>query len=220
MEITNLALVGEYNKYNVGAAEAVAKALKISRKAGSRFAGQDSIIRRALQEFMGVPGRMEEIKWPEACLPAGRFRVIVDFAHTPNALEQVLRELKTQKSKLQKLILVFGCAGLRDHTKRPLMGKIAVKYADKVIITAEDPRTENLDQIYEQIVSKLSTEHLALVTREDDRQKAINMAVAMAKLGDIVVVAGKGHEKSMCFGKTEIPWSDREAVEKAIHTNF
>ena len=220
MEITNPALVGEYNKYNVGAAEAVAKALKISRKAGSRFAGQDSIIRRALQEFMGVPGRMEEIKWPEACLPAGRFRVIVDFAHTPNALEQVLRELKTQKSKLQKLILVFGCAGLRDHTKRPLMGKIAVKYADKVIITAEDPRTENLDQIYEQIVSKLSTEHLALVTREDDRQKAINMAVAMAKLGDIVVVAGKGHEKSMCFGKTEIPWSDREAVEKAIHTNF
>lgn len=206
IKITNPRLVGEYNQYNVGAAVAVARIFKIA----------DSIINKAITDFTGVPGRMEEIKWPEARLPAGRFRVIIDFAHTPNALEQVLRELKTQKSKLKKLILVFGCAGLRDHTKRPLIGKIAVKFADKVIITAEDPRTESLDEIYKQITSTMGGE----VFREDDRQKAINLAVSLAKPGDIVIVTGKGHEKSMCFGTTEFPWSDREAVEKAIHTNF
>ncbi len=200
IKIDNPALVGEYNKYNVGAAEAVVRIFKV----------QGSIINKVVQNFAGVPGRMEEIKLGQ------NFRAIVDFAHTPNALEQVLRELKNQKSKGKSLIVVFGCAGLRDKSKRPMMGEIAARLADKVIITAEDPRSERLEDIYNQIISKVQDSRFNKIFREDDRQKAINMAVKMAKPGDIVVATGKGHEKSMCFGKTEYPWSDREAFEKAI----
>ncbi len=199
-KISNPKLVGEYNKYNVGAAEAVVRIFKV----------QGSIINKVVQNFAGVPGRMEEIKLGQ------NFRAIVDFAHTPNALEQVLRELKNQKSKGKSLIVVFGCAGLRDKSKRPMMGEIAARLADKVIITAEDPRSERLEDIYNQIISKVQDSRFNKIFREDDRQKAINMAVKMAKPGDIVVATGKGHEKSMCFGKTEYPWSDREAFEKAI----
>ena len=169
------------------------------------FGVRYSVIGEVVKNFAGVPGRMEEIKLGQP------FRVIVDFAHTPNALEQVLTTLKAQKKPKAQLILVFGCAGLRDHAKRPMMGEIAKRLADAVIVTAEDPRTEKLDDIFNQI-----TDGDDWFRREDDRQKAINLAVGMAGPGDIVVATGKGHEKSMCFGITEYPWSDREAFEKAI----
>ena len=195
LEVKNPVLAGEYNLYNIGAAEAVVKIF------GVRY----SVIGEVVKNFAGVPGRMEEIKLGQP------FRVIVDFAHTPNALEQVLTTLKAQKKPKAQLILVFGCAGLRDHTKRPMMGEIAKRLADAVIVTAEDPRTEKLDDIFNQI-----TDGDDWFRREDDRQKAINLAVGMAGPGDIVVATGKGHEKSMCFGITEYPWSDREAFEKAI----
>ncbi len=208
-KISNPKLAGDYNLYNIAAAEAVAKIYKI----------QSTIVNKALDNFPGVPGRLEEIKNNLG------FRTIVDFAHTPNALEKVLTELKSQLPKNKKLILVFGCAGLRDHTKRPMMGEIATRLADKVIITAEDPRTENIDDIYKDIVSNITPKPpLKLrggaegggVTRVDDRQEAINKAIGQAKTGDIVVVTGKGHEKSMCFGTTEYPWSDKQALERAI----
>lgn len=209
IKVSNPALAGDYNKYNIGAAEAVAKVF------GIRY----SVIGEVVNNFSGVPGRMEEIKLGQ------KFRAIVDFAHTPNALEQVLKMLKTQCSKRNKIILVFGCAGLRDHTKRPMMGEIAVRLADKVIVTAEDPRTEKLGEIYQDIISNITPRpplnlrggaNIGNVIREDDRQKAIELAVSLAQPGDTVVATGKGHEKSMCFGKTEYPWSDREAFEKAI----
>ncbi len=193
IKINNSKLAGDYNLYNIAAAEAVAKIINI----------QASIIKKAVDNFPGVPGRLEEIKNNLG------FRTIVDFAHTPNALEKVLTELRAQLPKGKKLILVFGAAGLRDHSKRSMMGEIATRLADKVIITAEDPRTESLDAIYADIAAKNSL-------REDDRQKAISLAIKLAKKGDIVVATGKGHEKSMCFGTTEYPWSDREAIEKAI----
>lgn len=207
---TSGALVGDYNQYNLGAVAAVARILNVEYR----------IIEEVAKTFAGVSGRMEEINVGQ------KFRAVVDFAHTPNALENVLRELKSQKAKGKSdLILVFGCAGLRDHTKRPKMGKIAVTLADKVIVTAEDPRTESLDDIYSDITSGLPATPSydkrgrgGDIFREDDRQKAIEMAVKMAKPGDIVVVTGKGHEKSMCFGAKEYPWSDREAVKKAIGT--
>ena len=191
----SLALAGDYNRYNIAAAAAVAKVLKAEKG-----------VPLVAQSFSGVPGRMEEIYLGQ------NFRAIVDFAHTPAALEQVLSTLKCSG----KLILVFGCAGLRDKTKRPMMGQIAVKYADKIIITTEDPRTEKLDDIYKNIIGALSNEQCAMSIREDDRFKAIQLAVKLARKGDIVVLTGKGHEKSMCFGKTEYPWSDRDALEKAI----
>ena len=202
IKISNPVLAGEYNKSNVGAAETVAKVFGI----------QYSVISEAVKNFAGVPGRLEEIKMGQ------KFRAIVDFAHTPNALEKVLTELRKQlflpldsARDENKLILVFGCAGLRDHTKRPMMGEAARKLADVAIVTAEDPRTEKLVDIYEQITGGKGD-----LIREDDRQKSINLAVSMAKPGDIVVVTGKGHEKSMCFGKIEYPWSDQETVIKAI----
>ena len=195
LKITNPKLAGDYNLYNLGAATAVAKLF-----------GVEKYVPLVARSFSGVPGRMEEV--PNKL----GFRTIVDFAHTPNALENVLKTLRSQKVESSSLIVVFGCAGLRDHTKRPMMGEIAVKYADKVIVTAEDPRTEKLDDIYRDIAAVGSM-------REDDRQKAIEKAIGMAKKGDIVVITGKGHEKSMCFGKTEYPWSDREAVIKSISNN-
>jgi UDP-N-acetylmuramoyl-L-alanyl-D-glutamate--2,6-diaminopimelate ligase len=181
-------LIGEYNQYNLGAALVVAKLAGIENK---------------LKVFSGVPGRMEEVKLGQ------KFRAIVDFAHTPNALEKLLTQLRMELPRKKKLILVFGCAGLRDMSKRPLMGEFASKLADYVIITAEDPRTESLDDIYDQINCKSGI-------RIDDRQKAIEKATQIAQPGDIVVVAGKGHEKSMCFGTNEYSWSDREALTNTI----
>ncbi|MDO8487885.1 MAG: UDP-N-acetylmuramoyl-L-alanyl-D-glutamate--2,6-diaminopimelate ligase [bacterium] len=195
IKVTNPVLAGEYNKSNIGAAESVAKLFHIPQ----------ATLDKVIHNFVGVPGRLEEIKIGQT------FRAIVDFAHTPNALEKLLTELRSQLAANKQLILVFGCAGRRDAAKRPMMGQIATKLADQVIITAEDPRTESLDEIYQQI-----TQGKGKFIRQDDRQQAINHAVRLAKGGDIVVVAGKGHERSMCFGKTEYPWSDQKAVKQAV----
>lgn len=188
-------LVGEYNQYNIGAAAAVAGILEI----------RNEITEEVVKEFGGVLGRREEIKLGQ------KFRAIVDFAHTPNALEQVLKSLKTQKRKNSRIILVFGCASERDVAKRPVMGKVAKKLADEVIVTAEDPRREDLGKIFTEITGGESG-----FVREDDRQKAIEMAVGMARSGDIVMATGKGHEKSMNIDGVEYPWSDLEAMKKAI----
>lgn len=199
--INNPALRAEYNRYNVDAAEAVARIFRID----------ENVISQTIQNFSGAPGRNEEINLGQ------NFRAIVDFAHTPNALELFLKDIKKVLPKKKKLIVVFGCAGLRDVLKRPLMGNIAAQLADKVIVTAEDPRTESLDTIFRQIIEQIPDPILRKkIIREDDRQKAINLAVKLARPGDILVVTGKGHEQSMCFGTKERPWSDREAVKKAI----
>lgn len=192
-------LPGEYNQYNCLAAAAATSSLGIS----------PPVIRKAIREFKGVRGRMD-------CLNFGQnFTAIVDFAHTPNALEQVLKTLKSKKSPQSKIIVVFGSAGLRDKTKRPLMGEIAGKYADFSILTAEDPRTEKVIDICEQIAQgcrKVNGNYKII----EDRQKAIEYACQIARKNDIVIVCGKGHEKSMCFGTKEYPWSDYQAIEKAI----
>lgn len=216
-------LPGEYNLYNCLAAVAAASILGVSSET----------IRKAVFSFQGVAGRMEEITEGQS------FRVIVDFAHTPNALKQVLGTLRENLKNKARLIVVFGAAGLRDKGKRPLMGKVAGQLADIVVLTAEDPRSESAEDICQEIsagcreagvkeqyvtaeatvvdssVTKRSEERAYLVI--PDRQEAINYAICnLAKKGDIVVVCGKGHEKSMCFGITEYPWSDQEAVKKAL----
>lgn len=190
------ALGGEYNKYNIGAAAAVAAIFKI----------QETIIKRVVKEFAGVPGRREEVKMGQ------KFRAIVDFAHTPNALEQLLKTLR-QETKGQ-LILVFGCTGERDRDKRPIMGEVAERLADVVIVTSDDVRGEDQNMIYENIVA--GTKWPEAVLKENDRDKAIAMGVKMARTGDCVVAAGMGHETTQLIGKTEIKRSDREAFEKAI----
>jgi len=142
--------------------------------------------------------------------------IIIDFAHTPNALFHILSEINNLRNNNEKIISVFGCAGVRDVSKRFVMGEIAGKFADMVIVTAEDPRTEKISDINKQIVSGVKNVH-GKYEVEENRQKAVNKAISIAKLGDWVVITGKGHEKSMCFGTTETPWSDFQAVEKALH---
>jgi len=200
-------LPGEYNQYNCLAAIATASAVGVPAEK----------IRKAVASFKGVIGRMEEISEGQ------NFRFIVDFAHTPNGLENVLRTLNlqliTHNRKTGKLIVVFGCAGLRDARKRPMMGEIAGRLADVAILTAEDPRTENVNDIIEQIAAgcrKAGGVEGKTFFRVPDRREAIKFAVGLAKKGDIVVICGKGHERSMCFGTTEIPWSDQEEVRKAL----
>jgi UDP-N-acetylmuramoyl-L-alanyl-D-glutamate--2,6-diaminopimelate ligase len=148
------------------------------------------------------------------------FRVIVDFAHTPNGLENVLKTILNFKSQNSKLIVIFGCAGLRDIAKRPMMGEISARLADVAVLTAEDPRTEDVNKIIDQIAlgcKKAGGKEGRSFFRVPDRRQAIRFAIQkLAKKGDIVVICGKGHERSMCFGKTEYPWSDQEEAKKAL----
>lgn len=195
-------LPGEYNQYNCLAAIAATSSLKIPALQ----------IKKTLASFKGVEGRMEEVNLGQD------FRLIIDFAHTPNALENVLRTLG--ESQYGKLIVVFGCAGLRDVDKRPKMGEIAAKYADLIVLTAEDPRTEDVNKIIDQIVQGCLGQGVKEGTtlfRIPDREGAIKFAIQkLAKKGDTVVICGKGHEQSMCYGKTEYLWSDFDAVKKAL----
>ena len=167
-----------------------------------------AIIAKGLHSFPGVPGRLEAVPNNKG------LHVIIDFAHTPNGLKAVLTELRHRLKPGKRLIAVFGAAGLRDHTKRPIMGQVAAQLADTVILTAEDPRTEDVNDIISQIASgapKFAFDQLP------NRQAAINYAIIeTAKPGDIVGIFGKGHEPTMCLGTTEYPWSDRQAALKAL----
>jgi UDP-N-acetylmuramoyl-L-alanyl-D-glutamate--2,6-diaminopimelate ligase len=188
----------------------------------------------ALCSFKGVEGRMEVIQ-------KNPFYAIVDFAHTPDSLEKALIAVKKLVKNKGKIFAIFGCAGLRDPGKRAKMGKIAYKLADVIVVTAEDPRTEKLrdinDQIIEgmgkkivvykdvkptkEILNKELVKGVKVVVRFDkddisSRRAAINWAIKSAKAGDVVIAFGKGHEKSLCFGTTEYPWSDIEEMKKAL----
>lgn len=162
----------------------------------------------ALPAFPGVPGRMQHIKNDQG------LNLIVDFAHTPNALENALRSAKSETKG--KLIVVFGSAGKRDKTKRPLMGAAADIYADEIILTAEDPRGEDVRLIIAQIKSGIA-QHIGHTHGIADRQKAIEFALKLATAGDTVIVCGKGHEQSMNLdGRHEIPWSDQRVIQTIL----
>ena len=199
-----LKIPGDYNSANALCAAACATHVGIDK----------NTVIAALNNFQGIKGRMEEIDEGQ------EFRVIIDFAHTPNALKQAL---KTLNSKLQtpnsKLIAVFGAAGERDREKRPKMGEVAAKFAGICVLTAEDPRSENVEDICDQIAEGI----LKSGKRESkdffkiyDRKEAIEFAVNLAGKNDIVAVFGKSHEKSMCFGRKEYPWDEFKVVKGAI----
>lgn len=194
-------LLGEFNRYNVLAAIACAKFLGIP----------DKPVKEAILSFKPPVGRLEEVVNQP-------FKVIIDFAHTPNALENALKTIRPHTKG--KIIAVFGCAGQRDWQKRPLMGEISTRLADYTVITAEDPRMEDLGKIMEQIAQGCRQGGGAegkTYFKVAGRQEAINFAIQkLAKVGDLVIICGKAHEKSMCFGKKEYPWSDHEAVKKAL----
>lgn len=193
-------LPGEYNKYNTLAAFAITSSLGI---------GEKSII-EAVQTVSLPQGRFEIVYDKE-------FKVVVDFAHTINGITQLLKTLRAEVSKNKgKLIHVFGSAGLRDKTKRPFMGEASGTYADIVIVTEEDYRTEDPEDIAAQIVTGIKKTQCKDFSVMISREKAITLALSLARKGDIVAVTGKGHEKSLARGKKEYPWSDQETIRKAL----
>ena len=196
--LNKLPKLTKFNQYNYSAGYRVARHLGLS----------DHQILTAMKSFVLPKGRVEVVY-------NHNFTIIIDFAHTPNALLKLLPEMKKLYGSKGRLIHVFGSAGLRDFTKRPLMGEISGQYADHIIVTEEDYRTEDPKIISQQIVSgikKYSNDYEVII----NRQQAINKAINMAKHNDVVVLTGKAHEKSLCRGKIEEPWSEHQAVIKAI----
>ena len=198
-------LVERYNMYNILAAVSAALSLEVPVKD----------IQRGVAALSNVTGRMERIDEGQ------NFTAIVDFAHTPFALEQALKSLRPQTEG--RVIVVFGCAGERDVKKRVMMGRAAGEYADVTVITAEDPRREDLDEIIEQVAQgceAVGAREGESYHRVPDRGTAIAYALRLAQEGDIVVAAGKGHEQSMCFGTVEYPWDDRVAMRAALQAHL
>jgi UDP-N-acetylmuramoyl-L-alanyl-D-glutamate--2,6-diaminopimelate ligase len=158
-----------------------------------------------------VPGRFESID-------AGQqFDVIVDYAHTPDALERVLDSSRSLMSETGKLVVVFGCGGDRDMEKRQPMGEIAGAKADVVILTSDNPRSESGAEIALQINAgvQASDSHKVLCT-ELDRRAAIGMAFSIAQAGDVVVIAGKGHESTQTIGTDVFPFNDAQVARELL----
>jgi len=192
----NLNLIGKFNIYNVLAAISVGLSEKIPLNK----------IKLALENIKGIPGRMEfVVKEP--------FTVIVDYAHTPDALEKVYQTIK--ESFPGKIIGILGAAGGgRDGWKRLELGKIAEKYLDKIIITNEDPYDESPKVIIDEIANGLKQKQPKKIL---DRRQAIHYALEIAQLGDVVIITGKGCEPWMCVAKgKKVPWDDRKVVKEEL----
>jgi UDP-N-acetylmuramoyl-L-alanyl-D-glutamate--2,6-diaminopimelate ligase len=196
----SLPIAGKFNVYNAMAAFCVTTLLGIDF---------DSYL-NGLASFKGVPGRFEVIKAPES------FIIVVDYAHTPDGLEKVLdSSIELLKDK-GRIITVFGCGGDRDKDKRPKMGRIAAEKSNFVIVTSDNPRSEDPQKIIEDILAGIPEEFMPKVKVEVDRKKAIYMAVELARSGDIVLIAGKGHETYQIFKDKVVPFDDREVAREAL----
>jgi len=192
------ALTGRFNVANILAAFA----------AGSALGLKDEEIVRGIEQLQAVRGRFEQI-----VSPAG-WTAIIDYAHTPDALENCLRTVREILPPQQKVITVFGCGGNRDAGKRPIMGRIAAAMSDRVIVTSDNPRKEDPGTIIKQIVD--GVQGPAHVDIEPDRRKAIILGLEGARAGDLVLIAGKGHETYQVLGETRHHFDDREEVENFI----
>jgi UDP-N-acetylmuramoyl-L-alanyl-D-glutamate--2,6-diaminopimelate ligase len=195
-------LMGDFNISNcLAAVSATVFGLGISPQAA----------RQGIAQVNLVPGRMERIDLGQD------FTAMVDFAHTPNALEKALEAVRPLAAG--RVITVFGSAGLRDRQKRRMMAQVSVRLADLTVLTAEDPRTELLDDILAQMAGGATAQggvEGQTFWRIPDRGEAIKFALAQARPGDVVLACGKGHEQSMCFGQVEYPWDDRTAMRAAL----
>lgn len=194
----SLKLRGAFNVYNALAALGVSSALGIPLP----------VAKRGLKKVDNIPGRFEVIQGKP-------FMVIVDYAHTPDSLEKLLTAVR--EICLGKIITVFGCGGDRDRLKRPLMGKVAGNLSDLVFITLDNPRSEKPEEIISQIEVGIkkqvsSSKYQCLV----DRREAILAAISQAKKGDVVVIAGKGHEASQTFANRVVPFDDRVVAREAL----
>ncbi len=194
-----LRIPGLFNVENALAALAVASYLEVSFE----------IAASALHGMRGVPGRMERVENNLG------YTILIDYAVTPNALENLYRLVsKLRESTKGKIIAVFGACGDRDRGKRPIMGEIVSSYADTIILTNEDPYTEDPERIVREIragiANKTIDENLFMIM---DRKEAISKALGFARSGDILVVTGKGAEETMAVGGHRIPWNDRRVIE-------
>lgn len=169
------------------------------------------IAAQGIASLEGIPGRMERIDLGQ------NFTAIVDFAHTPNALKSALEAVRPMTKG--RVICAFGSAGLRDKEKRRMMAETSAELADLTVLTAEDPRTESLEGILEEMVAGVRSRggiEGETFWRVPDRGEAIRFALKLARPGDIVLSCGKGHEQSMCFGAQEFLWDDRTAMRAAL----
>ena len=207
----NLQLIGNFNIYNALAAICAGMSQGVNLETS----------KKALEKVREIPGRMETvIEKP--------FKVIVDYAHTPDSLEKVYQTLKTNNYKLKtaRMICVLGaCGGGRDKWKRPKMGEIAAKYCDKIILTDEDPYDENPMEIIKQVAEGAENiginqphQHKSAVYKILDRREAIRKSLELARPGDAVIITGKGCEPWMCLANgKKIPWDDKKIVREAYN---
>ncbi|MTI87136.1 MAG: UDP-N-acetylmuramoyl-L-alanyl-D-glutamate--2,6-diaminopimelate ligase [Balneolaceae bacterium] len=193
-------LAGKFNAYNVAEAYLICKSLGLDSRE----------IAEALQNCPGAPGRMETIHVEGETLPL----VIVDYAHTPDALKNVLSTLKSVKEDHQKLIVIFGAGGNRDAAKRPEMAKTAAEHADQIVVTSDNPRKENPDLIIADILDGFA--NLGNVKSITDRGDAIKQTIAASSSDDIILIAGKGHEDYQEINGIEHPFDDRKVAREAL----
>ncbi|CAN1210503.1 UDP-N-acetylmuramoyl-L-alanyl-D-glutamate--2, 6-diaminopimelate ligase [Tumidithrix helvetica PCC 7403] len=198
-------LVGSFNVANAIAAIATAVHLGVSLEA----------IALQLPEFQSVPGRVERVQVSDR----QDVTVVVDYAHTPDSLENLLKAMRPFTQR--ELICMFGCGGDRDRTKRPLMGGIAARLADRIYVTSDNPRTEDPKRILADIMVGVNAaiaekSDANAVVIEGDRRKCIQMAIAQAQSGDTILLAGKGHEDYQILGKEKIHFDDREEAQAAL----
>ena len=194
IDLTNLP--GDFNKYNASAAIAACKLLGAS----------ESQINKAIESFKLPLGRLDYVYSKD-------FKVIIDFAHTPNAFFKILSFLRPLVEGI--IIHVFGAAGERDKSKRPTMGKIASDFANIIILTAEDSRRESVEKIINEIEGGIKNP-ASKIYKFPNRRKAIKKAINMAEEGDLILITGKAHEKSINLGHGEEPWDEYEAVNDAL----
>ena len=190
-----LNVTGLFNAYNVLAAIGAATAENI----------RPDVIKRALENFRSVPGRFERVF---ADVP---FAVIVDYAHTPDGVKNVLQT--AAQIVTGKIITVFGCGGDRDHAKRPIMGKLAAELSDVVIATSDNPRTEDPEKILDDVEAGIGDKKHERIA---DRRAAIFRAIELAEAGDVVLILGKGHETYQILNSGTIHFDDREVAREAI----
>lgn len=186
-------LCGLHNVYNVAGAMAAAATLGV--------VPEQSL--RRLNSFRGIPGRLQRVP--------GKKNVFIDYAHSPDSLEKVLdtlNEVRRRSQSTGEIVVVFGCGGDRDRAKRPVMAQVAERLADRIFVTSDNPRTENPDVILDEVVSGFSTSVGSRVQRQVDRKLAIAAAYASCRPGDVLLIAGKGHENYQQIGTEKIPFSD------------
>ncbi|MES2514897.1 MAG: UDP-N-acetylmuramoyl-L-alanyl-D-glutamate--2,6-diaminopimelate ligase [Bacteroidota bacterium] len=194
-------LIGSFNAYNVLVVYAVSQLLK-----------QDKVqVLTTLSNLNSVEGRFQYIKSKSGIV------AIVDYAHTPDALKNVLETIKDIRTGNEQVITLAGCGGDRDAAKRPIMAQIACEYSNKVILTSDNPRSENPEDILNQMQSGINPVDAKKTLRISDRKEAIRTAVAFAKEGDIILIAGKGHEKYQEINGVKYPFDDFEIVKEIFN---